>query len=105
MERTPAGRKAEQSCYLFIYLVRQGDGELYRYCTVLVNGPGLAVAEEIAINRVHQEGLHILRADTATPAPWLDPVSDGDYLAELRQYGSALRLSEWDHTGRPATAA
>jgi len=35
---------------------------------------------------------HIIRADTATAATWLDPVQDRDYLAELGRYGSALRL-------------
>lgn len=105
MERPRACRQAGHGCYLFIYLVRRGASEVYRYCTVVVYGPTLAAAEDIAINRVHQEGLHIVRADTATPAPWLDPSRDGDFLTELARYGSSLRLSDWDQTGRPATAA
>lgn len=110
MKRPSSLLQSQQRCFLFIYLVRldpvrEGEPETYRYCTLLVYGRNREAAEEIAINRVHQEGLHIVRADTATAAPWLDPASDGEYLAELAQYGCALRLSEADHTGRPATAA
>jgi hypothetical protein len=93
------------SCYLFIYLVRERDaanvvGTPLYYCTVLAYGATLEAAEQVAINRVHQHGLHIVRADTATAAPWLDPASDSAYLAELAQYGSALHLVD-----RAATAA
>jgi hypothetical protein len=90
------------SCYLFIYLVRGRDesAPALDYCTVLAYGRTLEAAERVAINRVHQQGLHIVRADTATAAPWLDPASDSAYLAELAQFGSALRLST-----SPATAA
>jgi hypothetical protein len=96
------------SCFLFIYLVRgapdlvRGAPDLVRppagahprYCTVLAYGRNLRAAETIAINRVHQQGLHIVRADTATAAPWLDSVSDADYLAELARYGCALRMND-----------
>jgi hypothetical protein len=88
------------SCYLFIYLVRGRDGVTLAvdYCTVLAYGRTLEAAERVAINRVHQQGLHIVRADTATAAPWLDPASDSAYLAELAQYGSALHLSRGSAT-------
>lgn len=80
------------NCFLFIYLVRDRDGQGGRFCSVLAYGRNLDAAERIAINRVHQHGLHIVRADTATAAPWLDPVNDGDYLEELARLGSALHL-------------
>lgn len=81
------------SRYLFIYLVRDHARDTQRFCTVLTYGRNLRAAEQVAINRVHQQGLHIVRTDTATPAPWLDPVSDGCYIAELEQYGSALQVA------------
>lgn len=81
-------------CHLFIYLVRQTQDPENHYCTVLAYGRSLEAAEQIAINRVHQQGLHIVRADTATPAPWLDPLSDAGYLFELKRYGCALRMGE-----------
>jgi hypothetical protein len=81
------------TCYLFIYLVEASRGARCEYCTVLTYGRTLEAAERVAINRVHQERLHIVRADTATAAPWLDPASDARYLAELARYGSALHLS------------
>ncbi len=98
------------NAYLFIYLVKDylvkdaaaGSG---RYCTVVALGRGLEAAERIAINRVHQQGLHIIRADTATAAPWLDPARDGDYLAELEHFGCALKLSSPGSERAPATAA
>jgi hypothetical protein len=112
------------SCYLFIYLVSDdlvrdestvapggssagvrgahGFPAANRYCTVLAYGRSLEFAERIAINRVHQQGLHIVRADTATAAPWLDASQDGDYLAELASYGCALRVTA---TRAPASAA
>jgi hypothetical protein len=101
------------SCYLFIYLVRRGradagaSGDLVEasgpgepgagepdgcsYCTVLAYGRTLEAAERVAINRVHQQGLHIVRTDTATAAPWLDPARDGRYLDELARFGCALQ--------------
>lgn len=92
MSQSVVGLRSGLSCYLFIYLVRQPQGRS-GYCTVVAYGRSLEAAERIAINRVHQHGLHIERADTATAAPWLDPASDADYLAELNRYGTALRLS------------
>ncbi|MEQ8858580.1 MAG: hypothetical protein RIC56_08030 [Pseudomonadales bacterium] len=83
------------SAFLFIYLVRDvaaRPSAAGRYCTVVAFGRSLEAAERIAINRVHQQGLHIVRADTATAAPWLDPTRDGDYLDELGRYGCALKL-------------
>jgi hypothetical protein len=97
MEHVPTFLRSKLPCYLFIYLVQDGqDGQeaLSRYCIVLAYGRTLEAAERIAINRVHQQHLHIVRADTATAAPWLDPSSDADYLAELACFGSALRLSD-----------
>lgn len=82
------------TCYLFIYLVEGGQAAASGYCTVLAYGRTLEAAERVAINRVHQQALHIVRADTATAAPWLDPVRDGEYIAELERYGSALRVTE-----------
>jgi hypothetical protein len=79
--------------YLFIYLVRDETVGAQRFCTVMAYGRNLQGAEQVAINRVHQQRLHIVRTDTATPAPWLDPVSDGSYIAELEQYGSALQVA------------
>jgi hypothetical protein len=92
-------------CYLFIYLAADGRQALHRYCTVLAYGRTLDAAERIAINRVHQQGLRIVRADTATAAPWLDAANDADYLAELARYGSALRLSEAGTSGIVAPTA
>ena len=80
------------SQFLFIYLVRDPSANTQRFCTVICYGRNLKAAEQVAINRVHQQGLHIDRTDTATAAPWLDPESDGSYLAELEQFGSALAL-------------
>jgi len=81
------------SRFLFIYLVRDPALGAQRFCTVIAYGRNLRGAEQVAINRVHQQGLHIVRTDTATPAPWLDPVSDGFYIAELEQFGSALQVA------------
>jgi hypothetical protein len=94
MEHVPTFLRSKLPCYLFIYLVQDGRVALSRYCIVLAYGRTLEAAERIAINRVHQQHLHIVRADTATAAPWLDPSSDADYLAELARFGSALRLSD-----------
>jgi hypothetical protein len=80
------------SRYLFIYVVRQPLVDDVTYATVLAYGRTAAEAEQVAINRVHQEGLHIVRTDTATPAPWLDPGRDGAYLEELERCGSALHV-------------
>jgi hypothetical protein len=93
-------RRSGLTCYLFIYLVEGGVTAATGYCTVLAYGRTQEAAEQVAINRVHQQRLHIIRADTATAAPWLDPARDGEYLAELERYGSALRVTEL-----PATAA
>ena len=81
------------SSYLFIYLVRDHELGAQRFCTVMAYGRNLRAAEQVAINRVHQQGLHIVRTDTATPAPWLDPIADGLYIAELEQFGSALQVA------------
>lgn len=94
MEPSPLFLRSGLSCYLFIYLVGQANSSWLGYGTVLAYGRSLEAAERIAINRVHQAGLRIVRADTATAAPWLDPASDGDYLEELARHGSALRLSD-----------
>ena len=91
MERPVSRLPSGLTCYLFIYLVRDTEART-GYCTVLAYGRTLESAERIAINRVHQRHLHIVRADTATAAPWLDPIRDGRFLAELEQYGSALEL-------------
>lgn len=99
MTQTVVGLRSGLSCFLFIYVVRQTDGRC-DFCTVMAYGRSLEAAERIAINRVHQHGLHIVRADTATAAPWLDPACDADYLNELNRYGTALRLG-----GASATAA
>lgn len=102
--------KSGLPCFLFIYLVRDPSGGV-RFCSVLAYGRNLEVAERIAINRVHQQGLHIVRADTATAAPWLDPDADREYLDELTHDGSALRLHASGHaeagaaTGLAANAA
>jgi hypothetical protein len=92
MERQPSVLRSGLTCFLFIYVVQETAGPRRRYCTVLAYGRTLEGAERIAINRVHQQQLHIVRADTATAAPWLDPVQDGQYLDELGRYGCALRL-------------
>ena len=81
------------SRFLFIYRACDAGGGAQRFCTVVAYGRSLRAAEQVAINRVHQQGLHIVRTDTATPAPWLDPVSDGAYIAELEQFGSALQVA------------
>lgn len=100
MEQHPEFLRSGLTCYLFIYLVQAQRDAGCEYCTVLTYGRTLEAAERVAINRVHQEGLHIVRADTATAAPWLDPANDARYLAELARYGSALHLA-----GMPASAA
>ena len=94
MNPLPTFLRSGLSCYLFIYLVGDRDRLADRYCTVLAYGRNLEAAERIAINRVHQLGLRIVRADTATAAPWLDPTADADYLAELACLGSALRVND-----------
>jgi hypothetical protein len=81
------------SRFLFIYRVEESGHGGQHFCTVVSYGRNLRAAEQVAINRVHQQGLHIVRTDTATPAPWLDPVSDQAYLAELEQFGSALQVA------------
>jgi len=100
VEQHPEFLRSGLTCYLFIYLVQANRNVRCEYCTVLTYGRTLEAAERVAINRVHQEGLHIVRADTATAAPWLDPASDARYLVELERYGSALHL-----TGGSASAA
>jgi len=99
MERQPSVLRSGLTCFLFIYVVQEAAGPRRRYCTVLAYGRTLEAAERIAINRVHQQHLHIVRADTATAATWLDPVQDHDYLTELGRYGSALRLDGGVGTG------
>ena len=94
MNPLPTFLRSGLSCHLFIYLVGDGDRVAHRYCTVLAYGRSLEAAERVAINRVHQQGLRIVRADTATAAPWLDPVADAHYLSELALFGSALRVNE-----------
>ncbi|MEZ5560281.1 MAG: hypothetical protein R3E86_17270 [Pseudomonadales bacterium] len=79
------------SCFLFIYLVSDDAGSS-SYCTVVSCGRDQRQAEQIAINRVHQQGLHIVRTDTATAAPWLNPTQDEAYLAEMAIFGSALKV-------------
>lgn len=96
----PTVLRSGLASYLFIYVVEdaveQAAGNAApaarRFCTVVAYGRTLEAAERIAINRVHQQGLHIVRTDTATAAPWLDAVSDGDYLQELGRFGCALKL-------------
>ena len=105
MQNNPTFIRSGLSCYLFIYLVSEPASAAPRYCTVLAYGRTLEAAERIAINRVHQQHLHIVRADTATAAPWLDPAQDSEYLAELTSYGCALRLEHADRPGAAATAA
>jgi hypothetical protein len=103
MERQLTMLRSGLSCYLFIYVVR--DEQTHSYCTVLAYGRDLQAAESVAINRVHQQGLHIVRADTATAAPWLDSTADGSYLDELVRYGCALHLDLLSSAAAPATAA
>jgi hypothetical protein len=98
VEQYPTFSRSGLSCYLFIYLVQSGHGRAPVYCTVLAYGRNIEAAERVAINRVHQENLHIVRADTATAAPWLDPASDAMYLAELAQYGCALHCASGSAT-------
>ena len=105
MKQLPSFLRSGLTCYLFIYLVADRQDTGHRYCTVLAYGRTLEAAERIAINHVHQQGLRIVRADTATAAPWLDPVSDAGYLADLARFGSAMRVSEVPASGAPATAA
>ena len=93
MEQHRAFARSGLTCHLFIYLVQTADRQTCDYCTVLAYGRNLEAAERVAINRVHQAGLHIVRADTATAAPWLDPTRDAVYLADLARYGSALQLA------------
>lgn len=104
MQNDPTLLRSGLSCYLFIYLVADPAGATPRYCTVLAYGRSLEAAERIAINRVHQQHLHIVRADTATAAPWLDPAQDGAYLAELAAVGSALRLDDPVRSGAASAA-
>jgi hypothetical protein len=105
VKQSAGGARSGLNCFLFIYLVRDREHPGSRYCTVLAYGRNLEAAERIAINRVHQQSLRIVRADTATAAPWLDPASDGTYLTELASYGSALHLSEPNPAGLSASAA
>lgn len=112
MEQQPAFLRSGLSCHLFIYLVREEEAATpgsaaLRFCTVLAYGRSLEAAERVAINRVHQQGLHIVRTDTATPAPWLDPARDGDYFPELARYGCAFSFNDaqGSRPGHSATAA
>ncbi len=84
------------SRYLFIYLVRESVVETVTFATVIAYGRTAREAELVAINRVHQQGLHIVRTDTATAAPWLDPGVDGAYLEELDRCGCALHVDSGD---------
>lgn len=93
------------ACYLFIYLVQDDEADCSRYCTVLAYGRNLEAAERVAADRVERAALKILRVDTATAAPWLDPARDGEYLADLARFGSALRLSETEGCRDRASAA
>ena len=79
--------------FLFIYQVEEPQSHAQRFCTVLAYGRNLRAAELVAINRVHQQGLHSERTDTATRAAWLDPETDEGYIAELEQFGSALQVA------------
>ncbi len=88
------------SRYLFIYLVRQPLVDEVTFATVIAYGRTPGEAEQVAINRVHQQALHIVRTDTATPAPWLDPDVDGEYLDELERCGSVLQV---EHPVQPAS--
>jgi hypothetical protein len=84
--------------YLFIYRVtaRVGSGPA-SYCSVVAYGADRRSAEAVAINVVHQAGLHIQSTDTATEADWLDESSDLGYLEDLSRYGVALRLLDDRH--------
>jgi hypothetical protein len=86
--------------YAFIYEVRAAGAlalmpvALRRFCTVLALGSSPRQAEAIAINSVHQEGWHILRADTVTALPLADvaELDDGAALiADLERFGVAVR--------------
>lgn len=108
MSMAPTFLRSGLASYLFIYLVEDAAAAARRFCTVVAYGRTLEAAERIAINRVHQQGLHIIRTDTATAAPWLDAACDGDYLQELCRFGCALKLDGAVVGGAglaPATAA
>jgi hypothetical protein len=92
MREAPTILRSGLASYLFIYLVHEAESSAGRFCTVITYGRTLEAAERVAINRVHQQGLHIIRTDTATAAPWLDAASDAEYLQELGRFGSALKL-------------
>jgi hypothetical protein len=79
--------------YLFIYAIRKAqEQDTPDYCSVAAFGENQARAEAVAINRVHQDRLHILRADTVAEATWIREAADEPFVAELDQYGVALRM-------------
>ena len=92
MSMAPTVLRSGLASYLFIYVVEDVAAAVHRFCTVIAYGRSLEAAERVAINRVHQQGLHIIRTDTATAAPWLDAASDAEYLQELCRFGCALKL-------------
>src|SRR5690606_33582285 len=93
---------SDRSRYLFIYLVRDEQSASSRFCTVLTYGRTQAEAERVAINRVHQQGMRILRTATATAAPGRDRTCDRAYLDELTPHGPARGVSG---PAYPASAA
>ena len=82
------------TCYLHIYKVIPAGASTEptpHYVSVASLGRTRLMAEQVAINLVHQRGYHILATDTATAAPWLTQEEDLPYLEELERYGAAFQ--------------
>ncbi len=77
--------------YLFIYHVTDVAGT-HHHCSVVSFGMRQDDAEAIAINLVHQQSLHIVATDTATPAPWLNAEQDGEHVVNAARFGAALEM-------------
>ena len=76
--------------YLFIYAAEDQHHQRGFY-SVVAYGANKSLAEAVAINRMHQDHLHILRTDTATEAAWLSRQSDPALVAELEHCGVAMQ--------------
>lgn len=89
----------EAIVHAFIYEVRPLNvpptiGGARSYCTVFALGTSTRQAEAIAINCVHQNGCHIMRADTVVSLAATDVAQFDDgaaVMAQLNRYGVSFQ--------------
>jgi hypothetical protein len=101
MSTSPSYSPVYEDLYLFIYQVRprlaaHDDPVETRFCSVLVAAGDSARAEQIAMNRVHQNGWLILRTDTEARLPVHELTAHAESTAqfeELRRTGTAFWVS------------